>query len=386
MNKILFDLFVCQPNRDSKYHGGGIYGCIVFKELCRLAKSNIVAYFDNSRFLDNEVLGVIAKENITVVDASKYNIADAYDMMGCNVLYTPLYSTRHDIIIKRGEPVYLTIHGIRALEMLTDSDEPNYSRTWKEKMKAYIKLSPFGSHIWKKYYREYDNILNSENVRVITVSEHSKYSIKSYFPKVNINNITVFYSPSTAAEGYEKFINNPKEKYYLIISANRWIKNAGRAIQAIDSLLDSNPSICDKVKVLGLKKDTRVYKCIRNKDKFEILGYQTQEDLEKLYAGAYAFIYPTLNEGFGYPPLEAMKYGTPVVSSPFSSIPEICGDAVLYANPYSIYEISNRILQLENSEIYNKLKVASVNKYNTIVNKQHNDLLGLCNLLLELEE
>ena len=198
-----------------------------------------------------------------------------------------------------------------------------------------------------------------------------------------MSNISVFYSPSTAIEGYERFINDYKEKYYLIISANRWLKNAVRAIQSIDSLLDFNPSICDKVKVLGLKKDTKVYKRIRNKDKFEILGYQNQEDLEELYAGAYAFIYPTLNEGFGYPPLEAMKYGTPVVSSPFSSIPEICGDAVLYANPYSIHEISNRILQLEDREIYSKFKVASVNKYKSIVEKQNIDLIGLCNLLLD---
>ena len=383
MKKILFDLFVCQPNRESKYHGGGIYGCIVFKELCRLSKKNIVAYFDTSRFLVNDVLELINNENISFVDASQYSITDAYDMMECNMLYTPLYSTRHDIIIKRGEPVYLTIHGIRALEMLTDRDEPNYARTWMEKIKAYIKLSSFGSIIWRKYYRKYDIVLNSNNVRVITVSEHSKHSIKSYFPQINMSNISVFYSPSTAIEGYERFINDYKEKYYLIISANRWLKNAGRAIQSIDSLLDFNPSICDKVKVLGLKKDTKVYKRIRNKDKFEILGYQNQEDLEELYAGAYAFIYPTLNEGFGYPPLEAMKYGTPVVSSPFSSIPEICGDAVLYANPYSIHEISNRILQLEDREIYSKFKVASVNKYKSIVEKQNIDLLGLCNLLLD---
>ena len=87
---------------------------------------------------------------------------------------------------------------------------------------------------------------------------------------------------------------------------------------ALDKLFDTNPDICDSVKVLGLKTDTRVYKRIHNKEKFEILGYQSQNDLERLYAGAYALIYPTLNEGFGYPPLEAMKYSVPVVSSPFS--------------------------------------------------------------------
>lgn len=56
---------------------------------------------------------------------------------------------------------------------------------------------------------------------------------------------------------------------------------------------------------------------IKNKSHFVLLEYVDNNVLESLYKGAYALIYPTLNEGFGYPPLEAMKYGTPVLSSPF---------------------------------------------------------------------
>ena len=52
MNKILFDLSACQPNRASKFHGGGVYGKIVFQRLVELAPSNIVAFFFSSRFID----------------------------------------------------------------------------------------------------------------------------------------------------------------------------------------------------------------------------------------------------------------------------------------------------------------------------------------------
>ena len=69
-----------------------------------------------------------------------------------------------------------------------------------------------------------------------------------------------------------------------------------------------------------------------------------------------------------------MKYGTPVISSPFSSIPEICADSVLYANPYSPEEIAMRILQLENDLIYNEYKVKSINRYKYIERKQKTDL------------
>jgi glycosyltransferase involved in cell wall biosynthesis len=97
--------------------------------------------------------------------------------------------------------------------------------------------------------------------------------------------------------------------------------------------------------VLGVCHKKIYLKCIKNKDKFIIEGYKDVEELEILYINAHLFLYPTLNEGFGYPPLEAMKYGTYVAVSAITSTTEVYGDAVLYFNPYDINEICNRILQ-----------------------------------------
>ncbi|UKI56598.1 MAG: glycosyltransferase [Treponema succinifaciens] len=94
---------------------------------------------------------------------------------------------------------------------------------------------------------------------------------------------------------------------------------------------------------------------IKHKRKnFVLLDYIERDELECLFENSYAFIYPSLNEGFGYPPLSAMKYGVPVITSGSSSIPEVCGNAAIYFDPYSIYEIKNRILQLSDKEIYNE--------------------------------
>lgn len=383
MGTVLFDLAACQPIRDSRFHGGGVYGGIVFKALVNVAPERIVAYYKPSQFLDENVQQLLKDKNIIIANGDAISYSEAYHKYNCSKFYSPLYSIQHDQLIAEGVPVILTIHGLRPLEMFTDSDEVSYATKWRDKLKAIVKSSPLCVYQKRKYYARFEYLLSAENVQVVTVSYHSKYSMKSYYPNSEINRIHVFYSPSTAMTGYEEFIGTKTDvKYYMIISANRWLKNAGRAMLALDKIFDTNPDLCDCVKVLGLKTDTNVYKRIRNKNKFEILGYQPQEDLEKLYSGAYALIYPTLNEGFGYPPLEAMKYGVPVVSSPFSSIPEVCGDSVLYANPYSIEEIDNRILQLEDSSVYEKMKTKSLLRYMEIKEKQDSDLIDLCDLIL----
>jgi glycosyltransferase involved in cell wall biosynthesis len=84
--------------------------------------------------------------------------------------------------------------------------------------------------------------------------------------------------------------------------------------------------------------------------KFRFLPYVSKGELVALYKFAYCLLYPTLNEGFGYPPLEAMRHGTPVICSAITSTTEILGDAPLYFSPYSVDEMQNRILSLIRSE------------------------------------
>ena len=94
-------------------------------------------------------------------------------------------------------------------------------------------------------------------------------------------------------------------------------------------------------------------------DKVMLTGYVRDEDLPALYSGALAFVYPSLYEGFGLPPLEAMACGVPVVASGSTSIPEVTGDAALLVDPLDIESIADKLqLVLDDDLLRGSLRTA----------------------------
>ncbi len=81
-----------------------------------------------------------------------------------------------------------------------------------------------------------------------------------------------------------------------------------------------------------------------------LTGYVDDEDLPAIYAGATAFVFPSLYEGFGFPPLEAMACGTPVACSNTSSLPEVVGDAALTFSPNNVNAMTEALRRILNDE------------------------------------
>ena len=383
MKKILFDLTVCQPVGNTKYHGGGIYGFIVLSRLLKEYPQKVSIYLDRRKFIDSKIEMLLRKYSPEVIDASGEKLEKVFNDSSYSILYSPLYTPIYEDLLKKvDKKIVLTIHGLRALEMNRDKNEYLYGLTLKEDLKAIVKQTFLYGFITKRYWKQYNLLFHYHNLAFITVSEHSRSSILYHYPDLNRNQIKVFYSPSTTLEGYQKIKPFSDEKYYLVISANRWLKNAYRALLAFDSIMEKQINFDGKVVVVGISQTNRIYKKLKHKDSFVLFPYVERIQLESLFAGAYAFVYPSLNEGFGYPPLEAMKYGTPVIASPFSSISEICGDAVLYANPYSVEEIAMRILSLEDANIRCDYSQRGLQRYKVIENRQNEDLKMLVDMLI----
>ena len=150
---------------------------------------------------------------------------------------------------------------------------------------------------------------------------------------------------------------------------------------AIDNLYGKNYLGDTATYIFGNLPD-KIFKRIKHKEKFKLFGYVDSVTLEKSYANCSLFVYPTLNEGFGLPPLEAMKYGKTCAISNVCSLPEVYGDSVYYFDPYDLSEIENRILQgiehkIPEDKIFLRIK--------EIENKQAVDLHNLCALISDFE-
>ena len=135
------------------------------------------------------------------------------------------------------------------------------------------------------------------------------------------------------------------------------------------------------MKVTGAKVNNFRYH-IRNPEMFDFLGYVSDEALNSLYVNSFLLVYPSLNEGFGYPPIEAMRYKVPVIASPFTSMAEICDNGALYFNPFSVEEIMGRMLMMMDEQRHAEYSQRGYEQYLKIKKRQEKDLDSLIEYIL----
>ncbi|ACX74319.1 glycosyltransferase, group 1 family [Fibrobacter succinogenes subsp. succinogenes S85] len=374
----LFNLVAVQPIHSAKFHGGGSYGEVIFWALVkRGAKFSCV--YDSRKYLSPDILEACEKCNIPLFDIAEKTPQQIIDENAIDAFYTPLYSLekKWQIQVKR---FVFTWHGVRALEMQYSWQGVGFAKKLAQKLEALVRYRDS----WKKYfyapkYRDLAARIADGRAECITVSEHSRASIKSFFPELLDKEIPVFYSPMLDYEP-EGFLppTVKTKKYFLLTSGARWEKNNLRAVKAFDELVTmmrSTNHLFDMKLVITGATNVKVYrKHIRNKDAFVFLGYVESKELEFLHKNAYAFIFPSLNEGFGYPPVQSMRYGVPVAASGTTSVPEVCENASLYFDPYSVSEIKNRMIQLLDPDIYAMYASRGVARYGEVHKRQQEDL------------
>ena len=376
--KILFDLSAVQPVGNTKRHGGGKYGEIIFKRIVN-RRLPIACVYNGNKWLNPEIMNLIKENHIDLYDMSKMPLQEIVDNYSFSVVFSPLPNGLPSL--QDNVKVIGTVHGLRRLETPADSFCFRYRNTTPKDMVIYAMKTLFPNLFRARLCRHYLKDWVRPNFQIVTVSNHTANAIKYFLPELKTKSIPVFYSPSTSVGEITQ--RKYDEKYFMLVSGNRCDKNNLRAIMALDDLFDRGYLQGYKVKITGAKDSFNYRYSIRNRGRFEFLGYVDDTELEQLYHDAYSLVYPSLNEGFGYPPLEAMHYGVPVLASSYSSISEVCQGAVMYFNPFAIEEIANRILQISIQEVHEKYSILAKRQYQVITEKQAHDLDALIDFIYE---
>lgn len=194
--------------------------------------------------------------------------------------------------------------------------------------------------------------------KVIAISENTKQDLVDLM-KVPEEKIAV--TPLAASEIFKPVVAQEASRvvsqygatfrdYFLYVGTIEPRKNLVRLLKAFEIFCSSH----SRAPLLVLVGRTgwlsgNFYRALESspwKKNIRLLGYVPETELPALYSGAIAMVYPSLYEGFGLPPLEAMACGTPVVTSNNSSLPEVTGDAAILVNPLEVNEIADALMRI----------------------------------------
>ena len=163
----------------------------------------------------------------------------------------------------------------------------------------------------------------------------------------------------------------PAGDYFLTLAAPQPRKNLAHLIRCFFRLLDEQPALDVNLVLAGSKDQGWMYNEIfdaaesssKHRQRVLFTGFVADEDLPALYSGALAFVFPSLYEGFGLPPLEAMQCGVPVITSNATALPEVVGDAGITVDPHDADELCQALLDVANdSELRRSLAEAGLRR------------------------
>ena len=145
--------------------------------------------------------------------------------------------------------------------------------------------------------------------------------------------------------------NTSRQDLVLFVGAIQRRKNVARLVRAFERMPASwRLALAGAADGFGAAEELHAVESSPRRSDIDVLGYVTQTELEALYRRARIFAFPSLDEGFGMPVLDAMANSVPVITSQRSALPEVAGDAALLVNPDDPEEIAAALVRLASDE------------------------------------
>ena len=324
----------------SNFTGIGRYAHELVKELIRIndqhkRKHEFVLFFNQPEYSKYEPPNLSVKK--VLVNAKHYSLKEQTKFPrilkreNCDIIHFPHFNV--PILYRR--PYIVTIHDLT--------------------------LSLFPGHKMTKWFHRLAYHLTIKNAtktakKVIAVSQNTKQDIMNHLniPEEKIEVIyngisdkfTLIQDPSITEKTLEK--HKITKQFLLYTGVWRSHKNLPRLIEAF-ALLRHEKNLNLQLVITGkpdphypeVKETT---KALNLENDIIFTGLVEENELIHLYNAAHIYVFPSLYEGFGFPPLESMKCGTPVVASNRSSIPEVCGEEnAIFFDPESSQDIADKI-------------------------------------------
>jgi len=339
--KIGFDI---RPLQESKKSGVGEYVYELLTALFKIDTQNEYFLFSNAKNLKK--IDLPAQGNAKVIH-KHFNRSNKSLNFQLKFLNSPkidqMLKEKLDVMIFPNINFYSLSPGIKKILVVHDLSYEIFPEFYSAK-----------SRLWHKIINAKKFCQNAD--QIIAVSKNTKKDVQNIF-KINDNKIKVIYPgisdrfKSGSGDIKEKY--QLPEKFILYLGTIEPRKNLIGLISSFEKIKENIPHHL----VIAGAKGYQADKILNHlSERMHYIDYVEDSDKLALYKSADIFAFPSFYEGFGFPPLEALASGTPVVASHTGSLGEVLEGAALLVNPYKDSEIAQAIKNFAtNSELRNQL-------------------------------
>lgn len=335
-------MHICIDCRFHIYSGIGRYIREKVTEMLKAKPKNKYSVIIDKKNANSEFINYLLGSNVNIIhcDAKMYSIREQWQLPlkipKCDIFWAPHYNA--PILPVRAKEKWVTIHDMAHLAI---GDMLGLSVI----QKLYARLFLYHS---SHYYDIIYTVSNFSKQEIIKYEGIKENKIIVHYNNVDTSKYHRIEDPLVQEHVRQKY--HLSQKYILFVGNVKPHKNLHRLLEAYGILQLEHPTMCKLVIagqidgfVTAAYNLGEIIEQYNLQDKVIFTNYVAEEDLPVLYTMAELFVFPSIYEGWGIPPLEALACGCKVLASDAASIPEACGNKVEYFHWQDTNELKRKL-------------------------------------------